>query len=159
MALNAYLKLKGVRQGDIKGSVTQKGREGTIMVIAANHEIMSPTSNIGSGAVVGKRVHKPFTITKELDRSSPLLYQAMINNEMLSNAEFDFFAADPVGVERMNYTVVLTNAIITDIKFVLPNTKDPNTIKLNPYEIVELTYQSIQWTWMDGNIMAADRWM
>ena len=30
MALNAYLKLKGASQGDIKGSVTQKGREDTI---------------------------------------------------------------------------------------------------------------------------------
>ena len=34
MALNAYLKLKGQKQGEIKGSVTQKGREGKIMVIA-----------------------------------------------------------------------------------------------------------------------------
>ncbi len=37
MALNAYLKLTGQKQGDIKGSVTQKGREGKIMVIAASH--------------------------------------------------------------------------------------------------------------------------
>jgi hypothetical protein len=32
MALNAYLILKGQKQGEIKGSVTQKGREGTILV-------------------------------------------------------------------------------------------------------------------------------
>lgn len=31
MALNAYLKLKGQKQGDVKGSVTQKGRENKIM--------------------------------------------------------------------------------------------------------------------------------
>jgi type VI protein secretion system component Hcp len=30
MALNAYLKLRGQKQGEIKGSVTQKGREGKI---------------------------------------------------------------------------------------------------------------------------------
>jgi hypothetical protein len=28
MALNAYLKLTGQKQGDVKGSVTQTGREG-----------------------------------------------------------------------------------------------------------------------------------
>jgi type VI secretion system secreted protein Hcp len=33
MALNAYLKLRGQKQGEIKGSVTQKGREGKILVI------------------------------------------------------------------------------------------------------------------------------
>ncbi|HRI69004.1 MAG TPA: type VI secretion system tube protein Hcp, partial [Polyangium sp.] len=42
MALNAYLRLKGQKQGEIKGSVTQKGREGSIMVIAVSHEIISP---------------------------------------------------------------------------------------------------------------------
>jgi hypothetical protein len=33
-ALNAYLKLKGQKAGEIKGSVTQKGREGGIKVIS-----------------------------------------------------------------------------------------------------------------------------
>ena len=33
MALNAYLNLKGQKSGDINGSVTQKGREHSIMVI------------------------------------------------------------------------------------------------------------------------------
>lgn len=32
MALNAYLRMKGQKLGEIKGSVTQKGREGKIMV-------------------------------------------------------------------------------------------------------------------------------
>lgn len=70
MALNAYLKLSGKKQGQIKGSVTQKGRENTIMVIAVSHEILSPR-DAASGIATGKRMHKPFVITKELDKSSP----------------------------------------------------------------------------------------
>lgn len=159
MALNAFLHLKGQKQGDIKGSVTQKGREGSIMVIEANHEIMSPISSGGSGGAVGKRVHKPFVVVKELDKSSPLLYQAMVNNEVLTGWELDFFAASPTGIEKQDYTVVLTNALITDIRFVLPNTKNADTMKLNPYETIEFTYQSIQWTWVDGGLTATDKWM
>lgn len=53
MALNAYLKLKGQQQGDIKGLVTRKGREGTIEVIEANHEIVSPR-DAASGLPTGK---------------------------------------------------------------------------------------------------------
>ena len=68
MALNAYLKLKGQKQGEIKGSVTQKGREDKIMVIAVSHEIISPRDP-ASGLPTGKRMHKPFVITKELDKS------------------------------------------------------------------------------------------
>ena len=37
MALNAYLKLKGQTEGEIKCSVSQKFREGKIMVIAVSH--------------------------------------------------------------------------------------------------------------------------
>ena len=42
MALNAFMRLKGQKQGVIKGSVAQKGREESIMVIAVSHEIVSP---------------------------------------------------------------------------------------------------------------------
>ena len=163
MALNAFLTLQGKKQGAIKGSVTQKGREGTIMVIAANHEIHAPMSNTGSGAVIGKRVHKPFIITKELDKSSPLLYQAMVSTEDITVWELKFYAAATAGagaaaVEKQNYTIVLTDTLITDIRFFLPNTKDPDSVKFNPYEEIEFTYQTIQWTWVDGGITSTDQW-
>jgi type VI secretion system secreted protein Hcp len=52
MALNAYLRLKGQKQGEIKGSVTQKGREGKILVIGAEHEVLSPR-DASSGLATG----------------------------------------------------------------------------------------------------------
>ena len=114
MALNAYLNLKGQKQGEIKGSVTQKGREGKIMVIAINHEIVSPR-DAASGLPTGKRQHKPFVITKELDKSSPLLYNALVNNENISEWKLEFWtpqlaATTGVGSEKQHYTVKLTNA-------------------------------------------------
>ena len=48
MALNAYLVLKGQKQGTIKGSVTQKGREGQIAVYAVAHTITSPRDTAGA---------------------------------------------------------------------------------------------------------------
>ena len=75
MALNAYLKLKGQKQGEIKGSVTQKGRENTILVFAVDHSIVSPRDS-ASGQATGKRIHKPFKITKEVDKASVPLFCA-----------------------------------------------------------------------------------
>ncbi len=83
MALNAYLTLKGETQGDIKGSVTQAGREDTIAIIAFDQEIKSPR-DAASGLPTGKRQHGPLTITKEVDKSTPLIYSAMVNNENIS---------------------------------------------------------------------------
>ncbi|MBM4377221.1 MAG: type VI secretion system tube protein Hcp, partial [Deltaproteobacteria bacterium] len=80
MALNAYLKLTGKTQGEIKGSVTQAGREDSIMVIAYNHEVVSPR-DAASGLPTGKRQHKPLTVTKEIDKSTPLLMNVLTNNE------------------------------------------------------------------------------
>src|SRR6185436_4825615 len=109
MALNAYLRLKGQKQGNIEGSVTQKGRDKSIMVIAVSHEVVSPRDP-ASGLPTGKRMHKPFVITKELDKSSPLLYNALVNNENISEWELQFWtpqisAASGTGVEVQHYTV------------------------------------------------------
>ena len=42
MALNAYLRMKGQKSGDIEGSVTQSGRENSILVFAVEHSIETP---------------------------------------------------------------------------------------------------------------------
>src|SRR4051812_6554708 len=127
MALNAYLKLTGQVAGEIKGSVTQKGREGKIMVIAVSHSIISPRDP-ASGMPTGKRQHKPFVITKELDKSSPFLYQALCNNENITAWELQFWTpqlSGKGGPEKQHYTVKLTNANIAAIDFRMPNNKNP----------------------------------
>lgn len=162
MALNAYLKLKGQKQGDIKGSVTQKGREGKIMVIAVSHEIVSPRDP-ASGQATGKRQHKPFVITKQVDKSSPLLFNALVNNENITSWELQFFApktqgAGGTGVEVNHYTIKLTNAQLVDIKTIMLNNKNPDLVKFAEYEEIAFTYQKIEWTWMDGGITSSDDW-
>src|SRR5215813_9400185 len=138
MALNAYLRLKGQKQGEIKGSVTQKGRESSIMVIAMSHEIISPRDP-ASGLPTGKRMHKPFVITKEIDKSSPLLYNALVNNENISEWELQYWtpqvkAQQGVGTEVQHYTVRLVNANIASINFRMANNKHPDLMKFAEYE-------------------------
>ncbi len=157
MALNAYLRLKGQKQGDIKGSVLQKGREGTIMVIAVSHEIISPRDP-ASGLPTGKRMHKPFTVLKELDRSTPLLFSILCNNENIASAEIQFWQPSPLGVERQHYTVLLTNANISSIHFKMANNRYPKLARMTEYEEVAFTYQRIEWIWTDGNLTGVDDW-
>ena len=162
MALQAYLNLKGQRQGEIKGSVTQKGREGKIAVIAVSHEIISPRDP-ASGLPTGKRMHKPFVITKELDKSSPLLYNSLVNNENIPDWQLQFWtpqlkATTGSGNEVQHYTVKLTNANVASIAFRMANNKHPDLMKFAEYEEIALTYQKIEWTWNDGGITALDDW-
>jgi len=157
MALNAYLKMTGAKQGDIKGSVTQKGREDTIMVIAVHHEIVSPRDP-ASGLPTGKRMHKPLVITKELDKASPLLYNVLTNNEDLTKWELKFFQPSATGAEKQHYTITLEHANIASINFVMANNKVPELMKFAEYEEVAFTYRKITWTWVDGGITASDDW-
>jgi type VI secretion system secreted protein Hcp len=162
MALNAYLKLKGQKQGEIKGSVTQKGREAKIMVIAASHEIVSPR-DAASGLPTGKRMHKPFVITKELDKSSPLLYNVLVNNENVPEWKLEFWtpqisATGGVGSEKQHYTVELMNANVANISFRMLNNKNPELTRYAEFEEVAFTYQKITWTWKDGGITSQDDW-
>jgi type VI secretion system secreted protein Hcp len=162
MALTAYLKLKGQKQGDINGSVTQKGREGKIMVIAASHDVFSPRDP-ASGLPTGKRMHKPFVITKEVDKSTPLLYNVLVNNENITEWELQFWTANlksrtGTGTEKQYYTVKLTNANISDISFRMLNNKNPDLARYAEYEEISFTYQKITWIWVDGGIIAEDDW-
>src|SRR3954470_21707831 len=132
VALNAYLKLVGQKTGEIRGSVTQKGREGKVMVIAATHDIVTPRDP-ASGLPTGKRMHKPFVITKEMDKSSPLLLNALNQNENLTSVL--------IGLLR-NGTQVAT------IKLTNANIASYATHGLT--ETWSFTYQKITWTWVDG---------
>ncbi|HVK69879.1 MAG TPA: Hcp family type VI secretion system effector [Polyangium sp.] len=157
MALNAHLRIVAEKQGAILGSVTQKGREGSIQVIAAMHEIVSPRDP-ASGRPTGKRVHKPFVVTKVLDRSSPLLYSVLCNNENIKSFELQFYTPDKTGIEKQHYTVRLENANISSIIFRMPSTRSKIASQLPEREEIAFTYQKIVWTWNEGGISADDDW-
>lgn len=149
-ALSAYLTVKGEKQGQIKGGVLQKGRESSIAVIAINHEVVSPRDP-ASGLPTGKRTHKPLVITKELDKSSPLLYRALVTNENLPQWDLKVFLPGAKGVETLAYTVKLTNASVASIRMLVG--EDGKLV-----QEVSFTYQKIEWTWNDGGITAMDDW-
>lgn len=157
MSLNAYLSVKGAKQGQIKGSVTQKGREGQIAVYEFHHEVMSPR-DASSGMATGKRVHKPLMVTKEIDKSTPLLLTALTTNEILSEVILRFYAPAANGVEAQVYTIKLTNANIASIADDMSLNKVEPGLKLPVLETITFIYQKIEWTWVDGNVMASDNW-
>lgn len=162
MALNAYLRLKGQKTGEVRGSSTQRGREGKIMVIAVSHMVESPRDP-HSGLPSGSRVHKPFVITKQSDRSSPVLYGMLASNELMTDWELQFWSPSPSatpgsGLEVQSHSVRLINASIASINFCMPNNKNPELSNYVEYEDVAFVYQKIIWTWNDGGITSADDW-
>jgi type VI secretion system secreted protein Hcp len=151
-----FLSLTGARQGTIEGGVMEPGHEGTIEVLSYEHEIVSPR-DAASGLPTGKRQHKPITLTIQIDKASPLLYNALVNNENISEWELQFWKPASDGTMQQFYTIELRNANIADIqKTRLVPPIDPE--KLHEVEHVSFVYQKIIWTWVDGGITAEDDW-
>ncbi|MBI4702374.1 MAG: type VI secretion system tube protein Hcp [Deltaproteobacteria bacterium] len=157
MALNAYLTLEGDKQGKINGSVTQAGRVDTMMIIATSHEVVSPR-DAASGLPTGKRQHKPFTITKEIDKATPLLYYTLVNNENIKTWKLMYWQPSPTGQEVQHYTVQLMNASISGIRHEMLNNKYPENMQHKEREHISFCYQKIIWTWEDGGVTAEDDW-
>jgi type VI secretion system secreted protein Hcp len=162
MSMMTYAYLVGQKSGQVKGGITQKGREDSIGVIAVSHSIISPRDP-QSGLPTGQRMHKPYVFTKELDKATPILYNILCTNENISTATFKFWtpqlkAASGVGAEVQHFTVKLTNANIASYDFRQANIRHPDLVKFAEYEEVALTYQKIEWTWNDGGITAGDDW-
>ena len=157
----AYLSLKGQTTGVVKGSVNVRGHMGSILVRAASHGIASPRE-LQSGQPTGIRRHEPYIITKDTDRSSPVLYSMLATNETITEWELKFFASSstghPTAPNHHTHTVKLLNASIASINFWMPRSKETDLMGPTEYEEIAFTYQKIIWTWIDGAITAQDDW-
>lgn len=157
MALPAYLTLTGEKQGVIKGSCTQRGRENTILVQAVEHDVSIPRDT-QTGLASGKRVHHPLTIVKAIDKSSPLLYMALTTGEHLKSVELKWYQINEKGQEENYFITALEDAIIVSMKAWKKNCLDPSFAHLGDMEDVSFTYRKIMWRWVKDGIESEDDW-
>ena len=157
MPMPSHLSLTGNNQGKIEGSCDISGREGTIIVYALDHTVQIPRDT-HTGLPTGKRVHGPLTVTKEYDKSSPKLFQALCSGEQLSEVMLDFYRISPTGTEEKYYTTKLENAIIVDICSYYPETFAEASRAIKHMEKVSFSYEKIIWTWHPDGIEAEDEW-
>lgn len=146
-AIDAYMRIEDAK-GQIKGSGTGKWA-GWIPVENATYDVSSPR-DAQSGLATGKRMHKPFTITKEQDMSSPVFMRAVASGEHFTRIEIAYVRGDVV-TKRM----VLTDVMITSRK---AGGDAKSLSSAHATEQIEFTFQKIEMTSADGKVMAADDW-
>lgn len=142
--------------GKIEGSCEIEGREGTILVQAFDHVVELPSDE--RGMVVGRRVHRPLTVTKEIDRSTPLLYQAMCTGDILPSVKLDWYRVDETGAQELYFQISLRNAMVSRIHPWVPNVLDEKSAGYRHMEDIAFSYQSINWSWVLDGIEYEDRW-
>ena len=157
MAQPFYMSITGDRQGNItERAGEQESHENEILCQAFEHVVLVPND---SGVPTGKRVHRAMMITKSVDRSSPQLYSALVNNERLTEITIKHYRIDPIGIVQNHFTVKLSNAVIISIRAWQPNYLNPATEQISYTEEVSFAYQAIDWLWVDGGVEAMDEWL
>jgi type VI secretion system secreted protein Hcp len=158
MPMPCHLTLEGEKQGKIEGSCEMQGREGTILVYELQHSVHMPR-DLHSGLPTGKRVHDPFTIVKQIDKSSPKLFQALCTGEHMKNVTLKYYRITKQGTEEHYYTTTLEDAIVVSYNPNIPTTLTSTNDSYGHMEVVSFTYKKIKMTWEPGGIEAEDSWM
>ena len=142
MANHAYMTITGATQGLISaecstqssiGNKCQAGHLNEIMVLAYSHNMANTT----------RAIHNPVLITKNIDKSSPLIARAMATMEKV-DCTIDFYRTSSFGTQEKYYTVEIKEGIIADLTLELPHVILSGDAQ--PQEHVAFRYKDITWT-------------
>ncbi|NUU38883.1 Hcp family type VI secretion system effector [Pseudomonas sp. C2B4] len=145
MASHGYMTINGKVQGlisagcstqDSVGNKYQTAHRDEIMVLSYSHNL----ANIGN---INRATHSPIIITKTVDKSSPLLAQALTNREEI-NCTINFYRVMPAGGQEKFYSVSIDGGVITDLTLEVPHVIFQNDAE--PQEQVAIRYRHISWT-------------
>lgn len=158
MELSAYLEITGSQQGPIQGSSVRRGREDYIEVFRFDHCVEIPMG-ADQGVGSGQALHRPISILKEVDRSTPKLYQALCQHEKLDEVRLYWYRYTAAGREELYYSIRLENARVLRIQPWTPDITDERQEQLRFMERVEFGYERIVWSWgPEGNVEYETDW-
>jgi type VI secretion system secreted protein Hcp len=148
----------GAKQGTFQGDRTAGKAASQIPVLSLTQEITRPF-DAATALGTGMRSHKPLTIVKELDASSPQFFVAAVTNETLRSVTCTFYRAfrGGTGETRAYFRIVLTNAAVVDYKDVGDGIN--GTATGDERERISFIYQRIELTDLDSNTTAEDNWL
>lgn len=139
------------------GNRYQAGHEDEIMAQEVTHVVTVPTDP-QSGQPSGQRVHKPFVFTCSLNKSVPLLYNALTKGEKLNNVEVKWYRTSTGGGQEHFFSTIFEDAVITDISLLMPNAQDPSNSDKTEQFRVSINYRKIVWEHVASGTSGSDDW-
>ena len=161
MANHGYMSITGKKQGlissgcssqDSIGNKCQIGHFDEIMVLAYSHDMVAGSDGTVTG---GRGQHRPVVITKNIDKSSPLISGALHDGEEVE-CVIDFYRTSPIGSQEKYFVVRLSGARIAYINFQVPHVI--NMSEGQAQEVVAIRYRDITWTHVGAGTSAHSSW-
>ncbi len=108
----------------------------------------------GWGKLTDTRVHRPITIIKEFDQTTPLLYRAVCEGRVMKKGIIKMYRILESGIEAEYFNIVMENVKFTTVAPFLT----PNGMSSTHLETLELRYEAISWKYTEGNIIYRETW-
>lgn len=178
MPIPAYMTITGETQEDISagccsedsiGTLSREDHEDEIQIQEFRHSIAVPIDP-QSGQPVGPRIHQEVVIVKQMDQSTPLLYQALNTGESIAEAVIQWYRISPSGEEEHYFSTTFENARVTNIRSYMPNIIDNAPAENIPgerniatnarshMEEVTFRYRKISWSHEIAGTEGEDDW-
>jgi type VI secretion system secreted protein Hcp len=143
----------------IEGDSLQKTREGAIECVYFSSSVATTRVTSGSGMATGRRTHGPIVIRKRIDKATPLLAKALVQNEVVVGT-FKFFRLAEDGTEQHFFTIEFDHGRVA-----AQTTYSPDNVAASgqagqaPFmEEVRFVYQLITWRYDPDGIEFEDSW-
>ncbi len=141
-----YAKITGSKTGAFTGDVKEVPFVGQIHTLSSNFGLSRPM-DAQTMTPTGRAVIHPLTITKRLDKTSPLFVQAAYHNESLTVILSHSFDGSSATAKKTVASVKLSQAMIQDLRHAAG--PDGNAVETITFGFVELEI-----TWIDGGVTA-----
>ena len=161
MANHSYMTIIGKKQGlisagcssqDSIGNKCQAGHEDEIMVLACSHNMAAGNDGTTSG---GRGKHMPVVITKNIDKSTPLLASALHEGEEVE-CKINFYRTSPAGFHEKYFTVMLGGGRIANLSVQVPHAIHMGDAQ--PQEFMAIRYREISWVHHQASTSAYSSW-
>ena len=159
MAERIALKLHGQKQNDMNGENPQTtlDRENTIEVLSLTQTVKIAFDRATLQAT-GRRFYEPLEFTKPMDRSTPMLIQAVTTNEAV-DGEFLWYRLNSNGQDEKFFSLKFTGGRIAESTLKLPDVLSAPSSGFPPVQVCTLVANHMEWTYIDAGISTSDDWV
>jgi type VI secretion system secreted protein Hcp len=143
----------------IQGDAAQKGHEDEIQCVYFSSSTTTMQYLSGTGMATGRRNYSPIVIRKRVDRATPLLAQALVQNQV-AEGTFRFHRLASDGTEEHFFTIAFREGRVAS-----QSTYSPDNVSTSgqahgaPFlEEVSFAFRRIRWTYVPDSIEFEDSW-
>ncbi|MCC6464569.1 MAG: type VI secretion system tube protein Hcp [Planctomycetes bacterium] len=143
-AMKVFMKIDGM-----PGSSMDKNYKDWCDVRGFSHEMKYPF-DMRENKGRGEPVHGECMVTKEIDKATPKLYEALAKKKKIKEITIEFWRDHPgEGGSEKYFTIKLKDCRLVYARPYMPTGPEANDT-FSHMEQVGFAYRQIEWTWLSG---------